>query len=114
VIPSSVGGGAAPGPVPVHSGAACVHFALVSEGEHALAAGGGAGCQAETLTGTRAGDAISPPVGDHVVGRVHCSGAPGRGRASICALVILNTFVLEWEHTLLSLFCQTRVRDSLL
>ena len=24
------------------------------------------------------------------------------------------TFVFEWEHTLLSLFCQTRVRDSLL
>jgi len=77
VIPRCVGGGAAPGPDPVLSGAAGVHFALVSEGEHTLATGGGAWCQAEALTGARAGVAISPPVSDHVAGRVHCSGAPG-------------------------------------
>ena len=34
---------------------------LVSEGEHTLATGGGAWCQAEALTGARAGVAISPP-----------------------------------------------------
>ena len=38
------------------------------------------------------------PVSYHVVGRVHCSGAPGRGRVRVGALVILNTWVLTNER----------------
>ena len=41
------------------------------------------------------------PVSYHVVGRVHCSGAPGRGRVRVGALVILNTWVLTNERRVL-------------
>jgi len=68
VIPRIIGGGAAPGADPVHGGAAAEHCTLVSEREHALPSGGGAGCQAQVLTGAGAGVAVTPPVGDHIAG----------------------------------------------
>jgi len=67
VVAPAVRAGAAPGRRPVLRGAACVHHALVSEGKDALAAGGGAGCQAEALTGA-GGVAVAPTVSDDVVG----------------------------------------------
>merc|ERR1719411_1347371 len=103
-----VGLGAAPGRGSVHGGAAGVDNTLVSEGEDALAPGGGAGGGGDGLAGTGAGGrggAVPPLVGHNLSRARHLSCTPGDGGVSIGALVVLHPFVGEWKDTRVS--CQS-------